>query len=132
MVTNLFNCIFDHVARNMYIFLLSKSNCARDGLTLYGRIPLQLDNEDATGASDIQPINWSALYIPRPVVIELFNIPKTTSSSCHDQYWLLNIILKLFEPIFSFFERAGAIDVKIWNLSLAKISAKKLQRPSPT
>lgn len=130
MVTNLFNCIFDHVARHLYIFLLSESNCARDGLTLHSRVPLQLDDEDAIRTSYVQPRNWLALHISL-VVKETFNVPKTASSSCHDEYWLHFIGLELLELIFSFLKRAVTINIKILDISSVKIFPKKLQCPSP-
>lgn len=61
--THLLYGVPDHVARDVHLALLPQPDGACDGLALDAGVPLQLDDEDAVGAGEVEPESFSS--VPR-------------------------------------------------------------------
>lgn len=105
----------------MHLAILPKPDGACDGLALYGGVPLQLDDEDAVGAGEVQPESSSISHMLEQGASKAASIPEPTSASRHDEHWSLVIIGKLVEPDLSLPGGTAAVYVEVRNFRIVQV-----------
>lgn len=123
--THLLYGVPDHVARDVHFALLPQPDGACDGLALDAGVPLQLDDEDAVGAGEVEPESFSS--VPRictrgrnlwQTARGRSNVPEPAGTRRHDQHRHLVVLCKPVELGLALRERTGAVDADIRNLGV--------------
>ena len=100
--TYLFNCAVYHVSCDQDGPSLPQSQCACNGLILNTRVPLRFDNKDAVCGGEIQTVQCQRARCTRWGAVQLLlernhDLPKSTSTRCHDEHWCLPASGKIIE-----------------------------------
>jgi len=103
------------------LVFLAQPDGACDSLALYAGVPLQLDDEDAVSAGQVQPESLSVSHMLEYRTIRAANVPKPTRAGRHDEHWSLVVFGKLVELGLSLRERGAAIDAEVGNFSLVQV-----------